>query len=58
MDMEVNLPVIVFGILAAIVLIAYLVYRNLKDKKELEDEMDAVPDKKEFHSRIEDEEKM
>lgn len=53
--MEHNLPVIVFGVLAAIVVVAFLIYRNLKDKKELEEEMDAPLPPKEHHKGLDDE---
>ena len=37
---EPNLPLIVLGIIAAVALVAFLVYQNLKDKKQLEEDMD------------------
>ncbi|HLP21648.1 MAG TPA: FeoB-associated Cys-rich membrane protein [Chitinophagales bacterium] len=53
--MEPNLPLIVFGIIAAIALVAFLVYQNLKDKKQLEEEMDKPVSKP--HD-VEDEERI
>lgn len=53
--MEPNLPLIVFGVIAAIALVAFLVYQNLKDKKQLEEEMDTPVNKP--HD-VEDEERI
>jgi len=54
MKAEFNLPVIVCAIVGAAVLIAYLVYRNLKDKKELEEEMDTPVPPKEHHGDLDE----
>jgi hypothetical protein len=51
---EINLPVIVISVLVVAVLVAFLVYRNLKDKKELEEEMDAPAPPKGHHGDLDE----
>ncbi|MDD2792200.1 MAG: hypothetical protein PHD73_03410 [Sediminibacterium sp.] len=34
-----NLPVIIFTIIAAVILVAFLIWKNQKDRKMLEDQM-------------------
>ncbi len=55
--MEINLPLIVFGILAVIAILAFFVYRNRKDEKEFEQEIDEL-DERPLHHPKDDEKKM
>jgi hypothetical protein len=51
---ELNLPVVVLTLVIAIALVAFLIYRNLKDKRELEEEMDTPLPPREHHPDLDE----